>query len=132
VRRIHPDDREVTEKKFRDAIASHVRDYTVQYRIVRPIDGEVRWISVRSTIEGMIDRSNGAPPDGESDGRQSSSDHDGAGEVADAERDRGHDAASQPASSPTAPPPAPTGVGYAWQDGSAATEQLTVNGVTRI
>jgi PAS domain S-box-containing protein len=55
VRRIHPDDREVTEKKFRDAIASHVRDYTVQYRIVRPIDGEVRWISVRSTIERDAD-----------------------------------------------------------------------------
>ena len=55
VRRIHPDDREITEKKFRDAIASNVRDYAVQYRIVRPIDGEVRWISVRSTIERDAD-----------------------------------------------------------------------------
>ena len=55
LRRIHPDDREITEKKFRDAIASNVRDYTVQYRIVRPIDGEVRWISVRSTIERDAD-----------------------------------------------------------------------------
>jgi PAS domain S-box-containing protein len=51
VQRIHPDDREPTEKKFRDAVAGNVRDYTVQYRIVRPSDGEVRWISVRSTIE---------------------------------------------------------------------------------
>jgi PAS domain S-box-containing protein len=51
VRRIHPDDREATEKKFRDAIASKARDYTVQYRIIRPSDGEMRWISVRSTIE---------------------------------------------------------------------------------
>ena len=51
VQRIHPDDREATEKKFRDAIASKVRDYTVQYRIIRPSDGEVRWISVKSTIE---------------------------------------------------------------------------------
>src|ERR1700687_3919305 len=51
VRRIHPDDREATEKKFREAVAGTVRDYTVQYRIVRPSDGEVRWISVRSTIE---------------------------------------------------------------------------------
>jgi PAS domain S-box-containing protein len=50
VRRIHPDDREATEKKFRDAVAGKVRDYTVQYRIVRPSDGEMRWISVRSTI----------------------------------------------------------------------------------
>ena len=28
-----------------------MRDYTVQYRIIRPSDGETRWISVRSTIE---------------------------------------------------------------------------------
>src|SRR3981189_1849735 len=58
VRRIHPDDREATEKKFREAVAGNVRDYTVQYRIVRPSDGEVRWISVRSTIER--DESGGA------------------------------------------------------------------------
>ena len=51
VRRIHPDDREATERKFRDAIASKARDYTVQYRIIRPNDGELRWILVRSTIE---------------------------------------------------------------------------------
>src|SRR6201991_1822844 len=51
VQRIHPDDRESTEKKFREAVAGNVRDYTVQYRIVRPSDGEGRWISVRSTIE---------------------------------------------------------------------------------
>jgi hypothetical protein len=51
VRRIHPEDREATEQKFRDAIASKVREYTVQYRIIRPSDGETRWISVKSTIE---------------------------------------------------------------------------------
>jgi PAS domain S-box-containing protein len=51
VQRIHPDDREATEKKFRDAIASEVREYAVQYRIIRPSDGETRWISVTSTIE---------------------------------------------------------------------------------
>ena len=51
VRRIHPEDREATEKKFRDAIAGKVREYTVQYRIIRPSDGETRWISVKSTIE---------------------------------------------------------------------------------
>ena len=56
VRRIHPEDREATEKKFRDAVASEVRDYTVQYRIVRPSDGETRWIAVRSTIERDADR----------------------------------------------------------------------------
>src|ERR1700720_2424436 len=51
VKRVHPEDREVTEKKFRDAVAGGVRDYSVQYRIIRPSDGEVRWISVKSTIE---------------------------------------------------------------------------------
>ena len=51
VRRIHPDDRKATEQKFRDAVANGVRDYMVQYRIIRPSDGETRWISVKSTIE---------------------------------------------------------------------------------
>jgi PAS domain S-box-containing protein len=51
VGRIHPEDREATEKKFRDAVAGNVRDYSVQYRIIRPSDGETRWISVKSTIE---------------------------------------------------------------------------------
>ena len=51
VRRIHPEDREAAEKKFRDAVAGTVRDYTVRYRIIRPSDGETRWISVKSTIE---------------------------------------------------------------------------------
>ncbi|SHG29992.1 hypothetical protein SAMN05444169_1704 [Bradyrhizobium erythrophlei] len=51
VKRIHPEDREATERKFRDAIAGDAREYTVQYRIIRPSDGETRWISVKSTIE---------------------------------------------------------------------------------
>jgi PAS domain S-box-containing protein len=51
VRRIHPDDRDATEKRFRDAIASGAREYSVQYRIIRPSDCETRWISVTSTIE---------------------------------------------------------------------------------
>jgi PAS domain S-box-containing protein len=51
VRRIHPEDREATEKKFRDAIAGEMRDYSAQYRIIRPSDGEARWISVKSSIE---------------------------------------------------------------------------------
>src|SRR3954467_233293 len=36
VRRLHPEDREAVEKKFRDAVAGRVGDYTVQYRIIRP------------------------------------------------------------------------------------------------
>ena len=51
VRRIHPEDSEATEKKFRDAVAGKVHDYIAQYRIIRPSDGETRWISVKSTIE---------------------------------------------------------------------------------
>ena len=51
VRRIHPEDREATEKKFREAVAADVREYSVQYRIIRPSDGEVRWISVKATVE---------------------------------------------------------------------------------
>src|SRR5512141_378777 len=51
VRRLHPDDRAATEKKFRDAVAGGVREYAVRYRIIRPSDGETRWISVKSTIE---------------------------------------------------------------------------------
>lgn len=51
VRRIHPEDREATERQFRDAVRGDVRDYRAKYRIIRPSDGEVRWISVRSVIE---------------------------------------------------------------------------------
>jgi PAS domain S-box-containing protein len=51
VGRIHPDDRETTETKFCDAVAGDAREYNVQYRIIRPSDGETRWISVKSTIE---------------------------------------------------------------------------------
>ncbi len=51
VRRVHPEDREAAETKFRNAVAGDVREYSVQYRIIRPSDGEVRWISVKSTIE---------------------------------------------------------------------------------
>jgi PAS domain S-box-containing protein len=51
VKRIHPEDRVATEKRFRDAVAGDLRDYSVRYRIVRPSDGETRWISVKSTIE---------------------------------------------------------------------------------
>src|SRR6202790_5259118 len=51
VQRLHPEDRETTEKKFRDAVAGDVREYSVRYRIIRPNDGETRWISVKSAIE---------------------------------------------------------------------------------
>ncbi len=51
VQRIHPGDREAAERKFRDAVTGKIGEYTTQYRIIRPSDGETRWISVKSTIE---------------------------------------------------------------------------------
>jgi PAS domain S-box-containing protein len=51
VRRLHPEDRERTERQFLDAVRSDVRDYNSVYRIIRPNDGQVRWISVKAEIE---------------------------------------------------------------------------------
>jgi PAS domain S-box-containing protein len=51
VRRIHPDDRERTERQFVEAVNGNARDYTTEYRIVRPSDGQVRWIAVKAQIE---------------------------------------------------------------------------------
>jgi PAS domain S-box-containing protein len=51
VNRIHPDDREATEKQFLAAIAGKDEDYTAEYRIIRPNDGELRWIRVIAKIE---------------------------------------------------------------------------------
>ena len=51
VRRIHPDDRERTERQFVDAVRGDAREYLSEYRITRPNDGQVRWISVKAEIE---------------------------------------------------------------------------------
>ncbi|WP_022721213.1 hybrid sensor histidine kinase/response regulator [Rhodopseudomonas sp. B29] len=51
VNRVHPDDRAATERQFLEAVAGDVRDYSARYRIIRPNDGETRWISVRALIE---------------------------------------------------------------------------------
>ncbi|QUS42619.1 hybrid sensor histidine kinase/response regulator [Tardiphaga alba] len=51
VARVHPEDREATEQKFIEAVKSGVQEYSVQYRIIRPSDGALRWISVKSIIE---------------------------------------------------------------------------------
>ena len=51
VRRIHPEDRGRTERQFLDAVKGSVRDYNAEYRIVRPNDGQVRWIAVKAEIE---------------------------------------------------------------------------------
>src|SRR3954464_14216402 len=51
VSRIHPGDRETTVKQFLDALAGREEDYAASYRIVRPSDGQTRWIDVVAKIE---------------------------------------------------------------------------------
>src|SRR4051812_47814275 len=51
VGRIHPDDRERTVKELFGALRSASEDYSAEYRIVRPDDGETRWIRVVARIE---------------------------------------------------------------------------------
>lgn len=51
VARIHPDDRVRVQKHFLDAIAGTACDYFEEYRIIRPSDGQTRWVRVASQIE---------------------------------------------------------------------------------
>jgi len=51
VRRVHPEDREQTERQFLDAVRGNAREYRSEYRIIRPSDGETRWIAVKAEIE---------------------------------------------------------------------------------
>ena len=51
VRRLHPDDRQRAEQQLLDAVKGTDRDYNTEYRIVRPNDGQVRWIAVKAEIE---------------------------------------------------------------------------------
>ena len=53
--RIHPEDRERTEREFRDAIAGGMPRYESEYRIFRPADGQLRWISATAEIERNSD-----------------------------------------------------------------------------
>src|ERR1700730_4678073 len=55
VTRIHPEDRETTVKHFLDALAGRSEDYSATYRIVRPNDGQTRWIDVIAKIERASD-----------------------------------------------------------------------------
>ncbi len=51
VKRIHPADREQTVTHFMEALAGLEEDYFSEYRIVRPSDEQVRWISVTAKID---------------------------------------------------------------------------------
>jgi len=54
VRRIHENDRHRTEHTFMKAVQGDSKGYSIQYRIVRPSDGKIRWISANTQIERDI------------------------------------------------------------------------------
>lgn len=51
VARIHPQDRERVVSHFQSAVSGRAVDYEAEYRIIRPSDGEVRWILAKAEIE---------------------------------------------------------------------------------
>src|SRR3954470_4676180 len=51
VGRIHPEDRERNVKHLFDVLKGRSEDYSAEYRIIRPNDGDIRWIRVVAKIE---------------------------------------------------------------------------------
>jgi PAS domain S-box-containing protein len=51
VRRLHPDDRDRTLQYFLEAVSGSETHYSAEYRIVRPNDGQIRWIACEAEIE---------------------------------------------------------------------------------
>lgn len=51
VRRIHPEDRDRVVSHFLQTVRSGSTDYEVEYRIIRPSDGQTRWILAKAEIE---------------------------------------------------------------------------------
>src|ERR1700754_5146840 len=51
VNRIHPEDRDRTVRHFLNAIKGTDQDYSAEYRIIRPNDGQIRWIRVIAKFE---------------------------------------------------------------------------------
>ncbi|MBK3666538.1 PAS domain S-box protein [Bradyrhizobium diazoefficiens] len=49
--RVHPEDRERTVRHLFDTLKGDGKDYADRYRIIRPNDGEMRWIRVVGKIE---------------------------------------------------------------------------------
>src|ERR1700753_3391902 len=45
VRRLHPDDRAEAVRNFLDAVSGTAEQLSSRYRIIRPSDGQVRWIA---------------------------------------------------------------------------------------
>ncbi len=55
VRRIHPEDRERTEQFFLECVRGNALRYSAEYRIIRPNDGEMRWIAAEARIDRRED-----------------------------------------------------------------------------
>lgn len=55
VRRLHPDDRVRAEQQFLKLLKGSAERYSSEYRIIRPSDGEVRWIVAEGRIERGAD-----------------------------------------------------------------------------
>ncbi|WP_424630703.1 PAS domain S-box protein [Bradyrhizobium sp. SYSU BS000235] len=55
VNRVHPEDRAGALSHFENALAGTSEDFAQEYRIIRPSDGETRWISVIAKIERDAD-----------------------------------------------------------------------------
>lgn len=51
VARIHPLDRERVTGHFQKTLAGDALDYEIEYRIIRPVDGKIRWIMAKAEIE---------------------------------------------------------------------------------
>ncbi|MFJ1298962.1 PAS domain-containing protein [Pseudomonadota bacterium AL_CKDN230030165-1A_HGKHYDSX7] len=49
--RLHPDDRLRAQRILLDALSGNATSYDNEYRIIRPSDGETRWIHARADIE---------------------------------------------------------------------------------
>jgi len=55
IQRLHPDDRARTVQYFLDAVNGTTEQLSSQYRIIRPSDGQVRWIATEARIERSPD-----------------------------------------------------------------------------
>lgn len=51
LRRVHPDDRERAERQFFETLSGTGNRYSSEYRIVRPDNGQTRWIAAEGRIE---------------------------------------------------------------------------------
>src|SRR4030088_3203158 len=56
VARLHPEDRARTVQQFLDAVKGTAEQFSYQYRIIRPRDGQIRWIATVARIERGPDR----------------------------------------------------------------------------